>query len=191
MTTEGAQTIQTQSDQTQDIEGATPGNDQSIEAQSDQTTGIEGATPRAIQTSSSDVIQKQSVQTMSTQGAAVESVQTMSTQGAAVESVQTPLEQEIEPESLQTREVQARVIENFERQREERLEKNKEKDDGLRLNLEGDIVDMTSSRSQSARSISPVMSHCSSSTASESDKSRKEIDVDGDVKSTIEAETGG
>ena len=50
-----------------------------------------------------------------------------------------------------TRAAQARMIESFEQKRNERLEEEKDKQEELRLDSKGDIVDMTSSRSQSAQ----------------------------------------
>jgi hypothetical protein len=64
------------------------------------------------------------------------------------------------------RTAQARLIESFEKKRDERLEGRNNKRDDLRLNSEGDLVETVSSRSQSAQTGSPSLSDRSSSNSS-------------------------
>ncbi len=78
-----------------------------------------------------------------------------------------------------TRAAQAKLIESFEQKREDRLKAKEDKPEDLRLNSDGDIVDMTSSRSQSAQTGSPVLSERSSSNSSEDPSSKRTIAEDG------------
>jgi hypothetical protein len=94
-----------------------------------------------------------------------ESIQNHITPILPKESVQTGVARGYAESAANTRVAQARLIESFERKRDERLEEMKDKSDDLRLDSHGDIVDITSSRSQSAQTASSALSHRSSSSS--------------------------
>jgi hypothetical protein len=164
-----------------------------IVTESIQTPITQTKVAESVQTPITEDKVAESVQTPITQDIVAESVQTPNTQSMAPENAQTPITQSIIPESVQTgiapssaeesaktREAQSQMIENFERQRDERLEKMDEQDDDFRFDSQGDIVDVTSSRSQSAQIGSLVFSQRSSSKSSERDpKERRSLDPEG------------
>jgi hypothetical protein len=81
-----------------------------------------------------------------------------------------------------TRTTQARLIESFQKKRDERLEEKNDKRDDLRLNSEGDLVEMVLSRSQSAQAGSPSHSDRSSSNSSKDQTITRLIEEDGECQ---------
>jgi hypothetical protein len=174
-----------------------------------QTTTVEGIAAESVQnpipqTEETEKVQNPIIQKKKPEGVQIQVMQTKekkSTQNPITpiiiirsaigwtpskpnESVQVPIAQSGMSENYdesaeKTRAAQARLIEIFEQKRDERLRVKEGKHGDLRLDSKGDIVDMTSSRSQSAQTGSPVFSDRSSSNSSEDQSNTRPIEQDG------------